>query len=226
MPNRSLIRPGVLAFLCGFVDTIVFVHMGGLFVAHVTGNFVLLGATIVGTGATGAHSETTLLQIASFPVFVFAAFVATLLHDRWPSLDARNLLWAVAGLVVVAAFWSVLGAAPDVGASMLLVCAMATLNAAQRLAPGIGPPTTVMTGNTTQVAVSLARRMRSVPGREANAPILRMPAFLVTTFLIGCVLGAFGANWVGLGAVAFPAALLIVILATDRDAGSGRPPLR
>ena len=177
MPDRSLLRPGVLAFLCGFVDTIVFVHMGGLFVAHVTGNFVLLGATIVGTGASSAHSETTLLQIASFPVFVFAAFVATLLHDRWPSLDARNLLWGVAGLVMVALFWSVFGAAPDVGASMLLVCAMATLNAAQRLAPGIGPPTTVMTGNTTQVAVSLARRMgRCRAGRQMH-PYSACPPF-------------------------------------------------
>ncbi len=43
--NYDLTRSGILAFMCGFVDTIVFVHMGGLFVAHVTGNFVLLGAT-------------------------------------------------------------------------------------------------------------------------------------------------------------------------------------
>ena len=211
--DYDLSRSGILAFMCGFGDTIVFVHMGGLFVAHVTGNFVLLGATIVGTPAGGLHSGATLLQIATFPVFILAAFLATLAHDRWPSGDARVLLWTVAALVAAAAIWSRAGLAADVGASIILVCAMATLNAAQRLAPKLGPPTTVMTGNTTQAAVSLARRWRPVASAEQNGASLRMPITLVVTFLIGCVLGALGADRFGLVAVALPAVMLIAVLA-------------
>lgn len=40
----------ILAFLAGFVDTAAFIHMSGLFVAHVTGNFVLLGAALATGG--------------------------------------------------------------------------------------------------------------------------------------------------------------------------------
>jgi len=115
---------------------------------------------------------------------------------------------------LTAAIWSRLGFAADVGASVILVCAMATLNAAQRLAPKLGPPTTVMTGNTTQVAVSLARRWRPAVAPGAEAAALRVPIILVVTFLIGCVLGALSAYWFGLVAVALPAAMLIAILAT------------
>lgn len=212
--SYSLTRSGSLAFMCGFVDTIVFVYMGGLFVAHVTGNFVLLGATVAGAPSTGAHSDVALLQIATFPVFVLAAFLATLFHDRWPSRDAIKLLWAVGILVLTASIWSVLGAAADVGASIILVCAMATLNAAQRLAPEIGPPTTVMTGNTTQVAIALARRWRPREHSSDAAPNLRVPAILVAMFLLGCVLGALSAERFGLMVVALPAALLIIVLAS------------
>lgn len=209
----DLPRSGILAFMCGFIDTIVFVHMGGLFVAHVTGNFVLLGATIVGAPGAGPHSDATFLQIATFPVFVLAAFIATLVHDRWPSPDARKLLWGVALLVLAAALWFRFGPAADIGASVLLVCAMAALNAAQRLAPRLGPPTTVMTGNTTQAAVSLARRVRPADGRDRSSDPLRMPMILVAAFLVGCVLGALSAGWIGLDAVALPGAMLIAILA-------------
>ena len=203
--------------MCGFVDTIVFVHMGGLFVAHVTGNFVLLGVTIVGTPATGLHSDTTYLQIATFPVFILAAFLATLLHDRWPSRDAKMLMWIVAILVLAAAIWSCAGFAADVGASVILVCAMAALNAAQRLAPELGPPTTVMTGNTTQVAVSLARRIRPITAFKEKAASLQVSSMLVVTFLIGCVSGALSADRFGLTAVALPVGLLVGILALYPD---------
>ena len=39
-----------LSFTAGFVDTCVFVGLFGLFTAHVTGNFVLVGAELVHRG--------------------------------------------------------------------------------------------------------------------------------------------------------------------------------
>ena len=35
-----------LAFVAGFADTLGFILLGGLFVAHVTGNFILIGAAL------------------------------------------------------------------------------------------------------------------------------------------------------------------------------------
>ena len=40
----------VLAAIAGYVDTLSFVALFGLFTAHVTGNFVLIGAETAGFG--------------------------------------------------------------------------------------------------------------------------------------------------------------------------------
>ena len=45
--------PTLLSFNAGYVDTAGFLALHGLFTAHVTGNFVTLGASLV-TGTTGA----------------------------------------------------------------------------------------------------------------------------------------------------------------------------
>ena len=46
-PRGRLAVASLLSFNGGFVDTVGFLGLSGLFVAHVTGNFVILGAALV-----------------------------------------------------------------------------------------------------------------------------------------------------------------------------------
>lgn len=55
--------PNLLSLNAGFVDTIGFLVLHGLFAAHVTGNFVTLGASLV-LGTSGA-----IAKILALPVF-------------------------------------------------------------------------------------------------------------------------------------------------------------
>lgn len=200
-----------LAFLSGFVDTAVFIHMKGLFVAHVTGNLVLMGAALAGGGAASGHGGVVWVQLAAFPAFFAMASLAALLERAMG--EARilpALLWIATVLIAalaVAALFDPSGQF-DVPISLGLAGAMGMLNAAHRLVPALGPPFTVMTGNVTALAVALAQRLgRS--GSDAHATAL--PSAVqrsVLLFALGCALGAVAVAWSGLPSVLIPAMLL------------------
>lgn len=66
-PRRSdRTLPFALAFVAGFVDTCGFVALFGLFSAHVTGNFVLLGASLIRPHAG------VIAKLLALPVFMAA----------------------------------------------------------------------------------------------------------------------------------------------------------
>lgn len=204
------LRSPLLAFVSGFVDAAVFVHMGGLFVAHVTGNFVLIGATLGGVTSAG-HGDATTLQLISFPVFFVAAFLGARLSRHFQGQSATRVLLTVTAAVLAMGSVLVL-VLPDTTAfaAMGFAFAMGVLNAAHRLDPSLGPPFTVMTGNVTAVAVHLA----GASPAGSNSAAVRM-AVLVASFALGCAAGALADQWVGLGAMLVPA-LLIAITAADR----------
>jgi len=88
----------VLAFLLGFVDTAAFIHMQSLFVAHVTGNFVLLGAAAVASGGEGSGHE--VLQLAALPIFFTAAMLTGAIAPRLaPARSLAAFLWGAALLM-------------------------------------------------------------------------------------------------------------------------------
>src|SRR2546428_13421416 len=65
-PRPPAIVPPLLSFTAGFIDSFTFLALFGLFVAQVTGSFVLAAAAIA-TNEQGA-----LTQLLAIPVFLLA----------------------------------------------------------------------------------------------------------------------------------------------------------
>jgi uncharacterized membrane protein YoaK (UPF0700 family) len=165
--GQSQLTSITLASFAGFVDTAVFIHMGGLFVAHVTGNFVLLGATLANANAGAAHAGSATLQLISFPIFFLAAMAAASASGLPQQGRASTLLWIVTALTGGVGIAALAGLRADAVLAMLLVVAMGVLNAAHRMDATLGAPFTVMTGNMTALAVEAAHVLKLAPRRTA-----------------------------------------------------------
>ena len=189
--------PVVQSLTAGYADTSGFLALKGLFTSHVTGNFVTLGSSLV-FGTTGALTKTLAL-----PVFCIVVFLSRLLAFRLEAAKRpvfRNLLRVqVALLFVVAILAAWLGPIdnPDGGPALILgltlVSAMALQNAAHRTYLSHTPPSTVMTGTTTQVMLDLAELVHGLGAEVAaatRARFWRMSAS-VLVFAGGCGLAAF-----------------------------------
>jgi len=158
-PRDDLASALLLSFTGGYVDTFGFVTLFGLFTAHVTGNFVLVGAALAGHG----HGITgKLLALPTFVLVVAATRAWQRARERRGGGPAVALLAVqLAGLLAfmaagLAASPIVDPDAPAVIATGLLgVASMAIQNAAARSTFVKLSPSTVMTGNVTQVTMDL-----------------------------------------------------------------------
>ena len=78
LPPLSLtLSLSLLACVAGWVDTVSFIGFIGLFTAHITGNFAVIGADIAGNNPTGGSTMVRLLAIPTFLVggALAAAFI-------------------------------------------------------------------------------------------------------------------------------------------------------
>ena len=179
----------------GYVDTAGFLALNGLFTAHVTGNFVTFGAAMVNGTAGG------LTKLAALPVFCAMVLGTRLLAYRLPPrglpvlrtmLVLQVLLLALgAALAITLGPFSRGDSWAGFTTGMVLVAAMAIQNAAHRVHLGAAPPTTLMTGTTTQVMLDLADLLHGSlpPGTPARARLRRM-AGSVGAFALGCAAAA------------------------------------
>jgi uncharacterized membrane protein YoaK (UPF0700 family) len=183
--------PLLLSLNAGYVDTAGFLALQGLFTAHVTGNFVTLGASLA-LGTSGVVAK--LLALPVFCAVVIAArLLGTLLSNRaapvFEILIGIKLLLLIAGAVLAIWFgpfhngdsWQA------IVTGMVLVAAMAIQNAVHRVHLGSAPPSTLMTGTTTQVMLDLADRIYPRSGAE-NVPGSRLARMStnILVFAIGC----------------------------------------
>jgi len=189
-----------------------YVGLFGLFTAHVTGNLVVIGASI-------AHPNAGLIaKLSALPVFVFVVAITSLFIRRCARVDhspARRLLAAQA--VLLAAFMALaLVAAPlssadaplAVIAGLTGVAAMAIQNAASRTTFAGLAPTTVMTGNVTQLVLDLTDLLDGDLDRaEVRARMVKMGPPLLA-FAGGAILGGLAFSRIGFWCLAAPVVLI------------------
>lgn len=63
-PDAGTLVPLLLSLNAGYVDTAGFLALQGLFTAHVTGNFVTLGATVA-LGTSGGIASSSLYPFSA-----------------------------------------------------------------------------------------------------------------------------------------------------------------
>lgn len=199
-----------LSFNGGFVDTVGFLALQGLFTAHVTGNFVTLGVSIV-HGTSGA-----LAKLLALPVFVLVVGIthlaASALHRR--HLASLHLLM-IAHTVLLALFLALavwLGPFNDgdsiaaLVTGMTGVAAMAIQNALSRQHLKAAPPTTLMTGNVTQAAIDIFSLMGLRDSAERKVVVKRLGPIAknLLGFTGGCIGSALLYLAVGLWCLSVP----------------------
>jgi uncharacterized membrane protein YoaK (UPF0700 family) len=186
----------LLSLNAGYVDALGYLALEGLFTAHVTGNFVTVAAALV-FGTSGVVTK-----LSALPVFCVVVVLARFASYGLPA-GGRNTLTAAMTLKFVLLFLAAVlaihwGPFIDRHSSrewvtgMILVAAMAIQNATDRIHLSSTPPSTIMTGNTTQIMIDLADCLRGLApdARRVKIARLRQLSTAVTAFAVGAALAA------------------------------------
>jgi len=169
--------PALLGFVAGYVDSCTFLALFGLYVAQVTGSFVLVGTETV------VHDSEAAIKLVGIPMFGLAGAATTVLvrNSRGRTALAATLTLEAVLLVGLVVSWRI--GAPFAGqrdaaalsASLCGLAAMGVQSALVRLLVKGCPSTNVMTTNTTLFAVETTdlllawRTYRRAPGDAAAA---------------------------------------------------------
>ncbi|MGH9224961.1 MAG: YoaK family protein [Acidimicrobiales bacterium] len=209
-------RGVVLAAVGGYLDTLGYMMLSGLFVNHVTGNIVL---------AVAEPGRSSVPEIVMFPLFFAMVAFGTAVAARGPGIRAALTaeatflgLFLVLGVVLI----------PEPGAASLTgevvvgaagVSAMAIQTAVTRLA-GHAFPTNMVTGTMTMLGMDAARLLlhldNAATERAATSRRARLHGRVVLGFAAGAAAAAlvtstarFWAGLIPLAVVGFLAALPI-----------------
>lgn len=212
-PQRYQRLQGVgMGFLAGYVDTLGFSALFGLFTAHVTGNFVLIAVALAAPAQTPA-----LLKLLAFPAFILGVAAARLLvadceRRGNPAVKPTYLLQLVLLLGFMACGMLAEPVGREVGplamaAGLFGAAAMGAHSAASKLLLSHLAPTSMMTGNVTQLVIDTVDRLRGTADAATKA---RCGKFFwpVLAFALGCAAAAFAFLAVGFAALIVPVAIL------------------
>jgi uncharacterized membrane protein YoaK (UPF0700 family) len=201
-----------MGFLAGYVDTLGFVALFGLFTAHVTGNFVLIAAALADPAQTPS-----LLKLLAFPAFIFGVAAARLLvaSCEGRAAPAAKPVYLLQ-LVLLLGFMACGMLAEPVGrsagtmamaAGLLGAAAMGAHSAASKLLLSNLAPTSMMTGNVTQLVIDTVDRLRGAADAATKARCAKF-FWPVLAFALGCAAAAFAYRAFGFVALVVPNAIL------------------
>lgn len=205
-----------MGFLAGYVDTLGFIALFGLFTAHVTGNFVLLGASLA-----DPQQIPSLLKILAFPAFILGIAAARLLvvacERRGASAHKPSYLLQLVLLTGFMVCGMLAEPVPQqmgalaMAAGLLGTAAMGAHSAASKLLLSNLAPTSMMTGNVTQLVIDGVDWLRGA-GDKATAARCGKFFWPVFGFALGCAGAAFGFLEFGFVALLAPIAILCLHL--------------
>ena len=209
-----------MGFLAGYVDTLGFISLFGLFTAHVTGNFVLIAVSLADPAQTPS-----LLKLLAFPAFILGVAAARLLvagceRRGKAAVKPSYLLQLVLllGFMACGMLAEPVGASADGGAGALAMAAgllgaaaMGAHSAASKLLLSNLAPTSMMTGNVTQLVIDTVDRLRGAADAATRARCAKF-FWPVLAFALGCGAAAFAYLAFGFVALAVPVAILVLHL--------------
>lgn len=216
-----------LGFVAGFVDVFGFSRLSGLLPAHVTGNLIFLALYL-------AHGHYQVLMfVASLPIFCGGVMVSAWAigwlaeHGRDPFLPSLLAEAALLLLTLVSArvfhHSSIPNSLGNLVTGTIIVLAMALQNTLMRLVLNNLPPTTVMTGNLTQVLsdiVAFACRFPSISHTKGERIILERQAqrmlLTLAAFLIGALVSGLSEIRVGETGLILPALAILALIPYGR----------
>jgi uncharacterized membrane protein YoaK (UPF0700 family) len=205
-----------MGFMAGYVDTFGFTALFGLFTAHVTGNFVLIAVSLADTRQTPS-----LLKLLAFPAFILGVAAARLLvaNGERRGVAATKPAYLLQ-LVLLLGFMVCGMLAEPVGksasslamaAGLLGAAAMGAHSAASKLLLSHLAPTSMMTGNVTQLVIDTVDRLRGAADAATRARCAKF-FWPILAFALGCGAAAFAYLAVGFVALAVPVAILCLHL--------------
>jgi uncharacterized membrane protein YoaK (UPF0700 family) len=215
-PDFARLQGLGMGFLAGYVDTLGFTALFGLFTAHVTGNFVLIAVALADPGQTP-----TLLKLLAFPAFILGVAAARLLVANCerrgkPAVKPSYLLqlvlligFMVCGMLAEPVSRNV--GALAMAAGLFGAAAMGAHSAASKLLLTHLAPTSMMTGNVTQLVIDTVDRLRGAADAATKARCAKF-FWPVLAFALGCGAAAFAYLAVGFVALIVPVAILVLHL--------------
>jgi uncharacterized membrane protein YoaK (UPF0700 family) len=199
--RRNVALACALSGLAGYVDAIGFLHLGGLFVAFMSGNSTRLGVSLAEGQWLSAAGAFGLIAL-----FVIGAAAGSLIVLGRGANRQPWLLLAEALLLAAAALCYALGLSNVAIAAIVL--AMGMENAVFQIGGGAGLGLTYVTGALVKVGQLLAAALTGGP-RWDWVPNLLLWAALVT----GSLCGALAYYWINLAAIWFAAAAALTLSA-------------
>lgn len=205
-----------LAFTAGFIDTVTFFGAGGLFSAHVTGNFVLFAAALV-----RGLNQTDILKLLALPFFATSVAIATVLKRsilEKKGYGLRTILHIEAGVLVACGLAFAIAKPQQMSfvyqaLLMLVVASMGFQNAYHRFFKGPMTASTVMTGNVTQLTMEFTEQSMGI--KKSHAPLesaqkAREILTGIVGFAVGCLCAAISTKHLGLASISMGGIVLLV----------------